>query len=345
MKKIFICLLATMSLLILTACGEKYTITENEVNNITLEKYEDPQGRFEVMIPSGWQVSASTLADMSFAIHIYKPEEESSPKYHVYMQIKQELMLSEAMKAFEQRNFSAYPIYAIIYDAPVLKDEKVSAMWENFNEIMSYMAVYETGYDTMYLPSINNFEVIDEYELDSALKDYAIDDKIVRATFTDVYDGSLQQGLFTGSIVSAPLGNGTYSAYNINYISAPNEEFINYESLLSNIYQSIKISDDWSSQIMENTTASYDNARAIGESLQATYDSCNRAWEERNNTYDIISEKQSDATLGYERVYDVDTNEVYRAYDGFTDDYDIKELLPITDDMYTLPITGYIEKK
>ena len=55
--------------------------------------------------------------------------------------------------------------------------------------------------------------------------------------------------------------------------------------------------------------------------------------EKRNASFDIMSQKQSDATLGYERVYDTETNEVYKAYNGFTDDYDGERYKPITDDM------------
>ena len=34
--------------------------------------------------------------------------------------------------------------------------------------------------------------------------------------------------------------------------------------------------------------------------MQQAYDSYNQAWENRQKSYDIISQKQSDATLGYE---------------------------------------------
>ena len=69
------------------------------------------------------------------------------------------------------------------------------------------------------------------------------------------------------------------------------------------------------------------------------------AWENRSKTYDIMSQKQSDATLGYKRVYDTKTNEIYKAYNGFTDDYDGKRYQSITDDMYALKTSGYIEKR
>ncbi len=68
------------------------------------------------------------------------------------------------------------------------------------------------------------------------------------------------------------------------------------------------------------------------------------SWNKRSASYDIMSQKQSDAILGYERVYNTDTGEIYKAYNGFTDDYDGNEYKSITDDMYTKGISGYIEK-
>ena len=82
------------------------------------------------------------------------------------------------------------------------------------------------------------------------------------------------------------------------------------------------------------------NAKIYDEISNMIMDS----WNKRSNSYDIISQKQSDATLGYERVYNTETNEVYRAYNGFTDEYDGSKYKPITDDMYTSSISGYIEK-
>lgn len=68
------------------------------------------------------------------------------------------------------------------------------------------------------------------------------------------------------------------------------------------------------------------------------------SWNKRSASFDIMSQKQSDATLGYERVYDTETNEVYKAYNGFTDDYDGERYKSISDNMYTKGISGYIEK-
>ena len=44
------------------------------------------------------------------------------------------------------------------------------------------------------------------------------------------------------------------------------------------------------------------------------------------------------------RVYDTETNEIYKAYNGFTDDYDGERYKSISDNMYTEPTYGYIDK-
>ena len=68
------------------------------------------------------------------------------------------------------------------------------------------------------------------------------------------------------------------------------------------------------------------------------------SWDKRNTSFDIMSQKQSDATLGYERVYDTKTNEIYKAYNGFNDEYDGERYKPVTDNMYLEKTSGYIEK-
>ena len=84
----------------------------------------------------------------------------------------------------------------------------------------------------------------------------------------------------------------------------------------------------------------------ISQNFNQTMDGFMSSWESRNKSQDIISQKQSDATLGYERVYDTETEEIYRAAEGFTDIYDGKRYQRVTDDnMYTQPISGYIEKE
>ena len=70
------------------------------------------------------------------------------------------------------------------------------------------------------------------------------------------------------------------------------------------------------------------------------------SWQQRDKSQDIMSQKQSDATLGYERVYDTDSGKIYKATNGFTDVYTGNRFKPVTDDnMYAEPVSGYIEKR
>ena len=82
------------------------------------------------------------------------------------------------------------------------------------------------------------------------------------------------------------------------------------------------------------------NAKIYDEIADMIMDS----WNRRSYSYDIMSQKQSDATLGYERVYNTETGEVYLAYLGFLDEYSGTLYQSVTDEMYILAITGYIGK-
>ena len=54
-------------------------------------------------------------------------------------------------------------------------------------------------------------------------------------------------------------------------------------------------------------------SQQLSQAADAMQDSIMSSWENRNRSQDIMSQKQSDATLGYERVVDVETGEIYKA--------------------------------
>ena len=128
-------------------------------------------------------------------------------------------------------------------------------------------------------------------------------------------------------------------------ITSAKDQFIDYKDMLLECINSIKFTDSYVNKTIDDGNTQTKNALALSASIQKSFDSYMSAWENRSKTYDIMSQKQSDATLGYERVYDTKTNEIYKAYNGFTDDYDGKRYQSITDDMYALKTSGYIEKR
>ena len=127
-------------------------------------------------------------------------------------------------------------------------------------------------------------------------------------------------------------------------MTAPDEDFINWQPILDYCLSTLEFSDTFVNGFNKEEASILTTIQANQKTYNQISDMIMDSWEKRNNSYDIISQKQSDATLGYERVYDTETNEVYRAYNGFTDSYKGERYKAVTDDMYTKQISGYIEK-
>ena len=71
------------------------------------------------------------------------------------------------------------------------------------------------------------------------------------------------------------------------------------------------------------------------------------SWEKRTNSHDIIRQRESDATLGYDRVVDTQTGKIYRVDTGLMDGYSGSryEILESGSSLYNEPVDGYITIK
>ena len=223
--------------------------------------------------------------------------------------------------------------------AVVLNSPTTENFYKKFNEIATYQKNIQTEFAEDNFPTFSNFTKIEEAEANTSMKSLALDSKVLRGTFTGE-NSKEGEGLFMVSVVN--FGNqyqggvdmGYYMIYDIMSITSAKDEFIDYKDILLESVNSIEFTDSYVKQTIDDGNAQ----------MQQAYDSYNQAWENRQKSYDIMSQKQSDATLGYERVYDTDTGEIYKAYNGFTDDYTGERYQTITDNMYTEKVTGYIEK-
>ena len=135
-----------------------------------------------------------------------------------------------------------------------------------------------------------------------------------------------------------------YMVYDIMAITAEKDKFIDYKDILLESVNSIEFSESYVKQTIDDGNSQTKQALALNASIQKAFDSYMNAWESRQTSYDIMSQKQSDEILGYERVYDTDTGDIYKAYNGFTDDYQGNRYQSITDNMYTEKTSGYIEE-
>ena len=327
--------------------AENVNIKESEVSKITLEDYSTDV--FSMKKPKGWNVEGAGTG-IYYAIRVYDPQNTNN---QVFLMLKiQPLLKSEAAKNQWQNYYklnSYNTQYKLFADAVVLENPTVENFYQKFNDIGTYVNSIEPTLATFKFPTLSNFTKLEEFESKASMKSVALDSKVLRGTFKGD-SGKDGEGLFMASIVN--FGNQYtggadllyYMAYDIMAITAEKDEFINYKDILLESANSIQFNSNYVQKTIDDGNTQTKQALALNASIQKAFDSYMSAWESRQKSYDIMSQKQSDATLGYERVYDTETGDIYKAYNGFTDDYDGERYKSVTDDMYTKKTSGYIEK-
>ncbi len=341
-KKNLTILICVFIVLGITGCGKTITKEANvkirEVETKTIKYTDFDNGLIKMKIPEGWKVDV--LGDyIHYTVKVYDP---NRPTYQFFFNLKTEgYNKSEDAKAFQQKY---YP-NDIFAKAPVIADKTTEGFYKIFNELGPL-----NNTSSFTFPTLTDFTVVEN--LGTGL----LGGDILRATFKDV-DGKEAEGLFTAYVydagpyyVNENIMSGKQidiyylSVYDAIFITAPKDELIEWEDTLNTVASSLEFTDTFMSGFNMQQDAvmqTFQNVRSICNQITA---GIMDSWEKRSKTYDIMSQKQSDATLGYERVYDTDTGDIYKAYNGFTDDYDGDRYKTITDDMYTEKPSGYIEK-
>ena len=133
---------------------------------------------------------------------------------------------------------------------------------------------------------------------------------------------------------------GYYMAYSTTIVSAEKGMFRNWEDILTRSLGSLDYSGSYTSSAMAQSDAAMRQSQQLRQSANEMQDAIMSSWESRNTSQDIISQKQSDATMGFERVMDTETGEIYQTDNGFTDWYDEERYKAITDDQYTEAVVG-----
>ena len=330
-----------------SATKEDVKIVANEASKLTLEEYKTDN--FTMKKPTGWTVETGGTG-IFYAIRVYDPQNTNN---QVYLMLKVQPLLKNTSAKTSWQNYysmsgnnSQYKLFA---DAVVLDNPTTEGFYKKFDEISTYLSSLEPTLSTMKFPKFSNFTKIEEFESSASMKSVALDSKVLRGTFTGE-NSKEGEGLFMASVVN--FGNqyqggvdmGYYMIYDIMSITSAKDEFIDYKDILLESVNSIEFTDSYVKQTIDDSNAQTQKALELNASMQKAFDSYMSAWENRHKSYDIMSQNQSDARLGYERVYDTDTGEIYKAYNGFTDDYQGNKYQSITDNMYTEKTSGYIEE-
>lgn len=335
-----------LSILLLCACSPaapaepEVSITPAKSASVTLETYDN--GYISFQFPAGWKVEIPAVDAMHYTFKAYDPE---NPAYMMLFNMKGEGFLKSELARSTYARYYADSVFARL---PYLSELTAACFYQNWNATAEYNNA-DLGY--AFLPTLNDFTVIE------TLGSVAQGGEVLRASFTAI-NGVPAQGLFTSTVkdpgsyyinvdimnpFSQQVDVGPLIAYNNIFFSAPEEEFINWEKILNECICSISFSEAFVNEFNREENAVMQTIQANSRVYNAISDSIMSSWESRNTAYDIMSQKQSDATLGYERVYDTETGDIYKAPNGFSDRYDGQRYQPITEDMYTAPISGYIE--
>ena len=335
--------------------GEGIKITQTAAGSVQTEKYETAD--FSITIPKGWTVTTGGI-NMYHSIRVYDPNE---PMNQMFILLKADFLLhSQEGKEAWQQNYNLGNTQAELFSkAAVLSNPSTEGFYQMFSQYTNFVTQVEPTYAGYTFPIFDGFTVIDRFDSTSSLKSRAIGDELLRATFTA--NGKEGEGMFAASVVDfgsfmisggdvvnyqlQTVDGGYYMAYNIMAITAAKDTFIEWENVLADCMKTLEYSDSFVNATNQASDDQVARAMQISEYCNQVLDGIMSSWENRNKSQDIMSQKQSDATLGYERVYDTETGEIYKATNGFTDVYDGKRYQPVTDDnMYTQPISGYIEK-
>ena len=203
--------------------------------------------------------------------------------------------------------------------------------------------IYEDSADYFTVQSScvpDNYSIL-QSSTNKRIKDY----QSLYATFRDATVGE-GEGVYSAVLFDHDdifIRGANYANWEIDAILtqwAPLGQFVNWAPVLAQIAQSFSYTDyyiqEWQSWMNTSITPS----PSVNDN-----DPILEAFEERSRSDTIIQEKRSDMLEEYERVYDNETGEIYRAYSGFLDDIgDQNRYTPITDNQYAEGYDGWIDK-
>ncbi len=292
---------------------------------------------FSMNIPEGWTVRSSAMyTGMFHAIHVFDPE---NPVNQIFFMLKMEPMFpdenSRAMMALSSDLFGKYPILTNV------STQGVFEIFPQFADAMNATA----DYADIQTPYIADFSVTESFESTQGMSSVAISPAILRADF--IQNGTEGEGMFTADVVPFAMGTGMgyYSIYNLTVLSAEKGTFQDWQPTLNKSLSSLDYTREFQSFAMSQSNQAADTSQSLSQAASEMSDSIMSSWENRNKSQDIMSQKQSDATLGYERIVDTETGEIYKIDNGFTDWYSGSRYKAISDDQYTDSVEAVIHWK
>ena len=322
----------------------KVEIKDSETKNIQYEKFNN--GLVSMQIPKGWKVQTNANV-LTYTIYAYDP---GHTERMIFANLKSEgFNKSKDAQDWWKRY---YPDTAFAR-MPIISPQTTEAFFKIYPQTHNLRA-NEADPLVNFIPNYTNFSVIQN------LGKTILGGDLLRATYQ--LNNKKIQGLFTGLVSNTGSINQTknifdimgtqgtvdvwpLTVYDVFFFTAADDEFNDWQKILDKCIGTIEYSKEFLSQHAKALQNQSDLTKTLSKNASDISDGIMDSWNKRQTSYDITSQKQSDATLGYERVKDTETGEIYRATNGFMDSYSGTRYQSVSDNDYTKGIDGYINLK
>lgn len=303
----------------------KEKIIINETANIKYENYNN--GLFSMKIPKGWKVNVLETSDyLHYTFMVYNPNNEN---YRIFFNMETEGYLkNETQHKWYDNYYPTSPISIL----PAIDPQTTEQFYKIFTTAMK-----DNNTETFKFPVINEFTKI------AVIGKNETNEEIIRAIYTNDKEEKVE-GIFTATIKEITLYYvNALNVSNTFFYTTPENQLIEWENILNYCVSTIEFSDTFVNSFNSQENTIDFAIKANTKIYKEMTDIIHLGWQEKAGTYDITSQKQSDELLGYERVYDIETNKIYKVTSGFMETYNGTKYAAITDDMYNLPTVGYIK--
>ena len=336
------------------AAGEKSVAIEpTRAQKLSAALHEvNYENLFTIEIPESWELSVGGT-EMFLWLRAYDPAE---PTLQVYATLKTGYFLkNQSAKQFYQNAYQMTGnklLYGATAALQVLEPATLDYFYRNYMEYIGIIAEWEPTFAGFDYPQIDQFETIESTPVENELSSIALDNQMIHGSFIETLSQQKGEGMFGGTVVDLismtdpGFDCGYDTIYNLTAITAPYGMLGEYEALLTKMISSITYTDAYVTQVMQAQQITMENARQIAAMTAESSRIITDGWNARQKSYDIKSQEYSDATLGYDRYLDTETNQVYRAELGAMDGYGGSryQKLDQGSTYYTEPVAGYILK-